>query len=441
MKNVSELKGYMNFHNRGRVLFEKKLASLLNCNVNIQIHKIEDFERGMGLDITSNALRNCYDWGDRKDEVIIVPKVFDYDSGEAVALLPIRLSGPEVHAIPKRYLDRITRTISIQLTQCATHKFKNSMDLFGNEFEENIITSCLCGKGKDTAQIKFLLSLITRLSRTTFEGKEFSTALIYTRSEHDYANSRRNGTLLRLDREYDLIKDTNVDKRFWYLADGSSSMYLVNHSLKISNMYINGNCSENFLDSYALRDTLFGSDILFRVTGLNQISIIDSSGDEFCNTENTWKFRDYNSIIKIIVEYAALEHGVVDALISDIIYCSQNSISSIIWLPKDDRKEKLNTVLAKNFRIFKHQIPITNPSNNGLVRRIISSDGVTIINHSGKIISHGSIVNLNKVASKGQVGTGESASKLLAENGVAIKISQDGNIKVFYSSGERSLIF
>ena len=101
MKNVSELKGYKNFHHQGRTIFESFLSSLLNCNVNIQIHSISDFENRMGIDITSNVMRNCYDWEDREDEVIIVPKVMDYQTREVFAVLPIRLSGPEIHRLPR----------------------------------------------------------------------------------------------------------------------------------------------------------------------------------------------------------------------------------------------------------------------------------------------------------------------------------------------------
>ena len=57
-------------------------------------------------------------------------------------------------------------------------------------------------------------------------------------------------------------------------------------------------------------------------------------------------------------------------------------------------------------------------------KRILSSDGVTVIANDGKILSHGAIVNLGEVVAKGQVGTGESAAKLLSQNGISIKISQ-----------------
>lgn len=71
----------------------------------------------------------------------------------------------------------------------------------------------------------------------------------------------------------------------------------------------------------------------------------------------------------------------------------------------------------------------------------LSSDGVTVIDKSGKIIYHGGIVDLNAGITKGLAGTGETAARILSDNGIAIKISQDGNIKIFYSIQEKPFIF
>ena len=440
MKNASALNGYMKFHSQGRILLESFLSSFLNCKVNIQIHDISQFEEAMGLDITSNVLRNCYKWGDREDEVIIVPKIFDHISGNVIAILPIRLSGPQMHLFPQKYLDKITRSISSQLTRCSERKFSNSVILFGPEFERRTISHCL-SPGKDANQMMYLIDVITKLSRTTFEANDFSTAFIFTPSVMDYAKEHRSGSVVRLSAEYDLLKSPTINKRFWYLSDGITSAYLVNPSYKIRNMYIYGNNSERFLDSYSLRNTLLGMDILFRVTGPNQVSIINSEGIEICNTENKWKFRNYILICKIIKEYSGIEHSVMDSIISNVIYCSQNRISSIIWLPKDCQNTQIENLLVKNDCAFERPISIFAPDKSLLVKRILSSDGVTVIANNGTILSHGAIVNLSKVTAKGQVGTGESAAKLLAENGVSIKISQDGNIKMFYHNGERCFVF
>lgn len=438
MKNVSELKGYFNFHQRGRVIFEDLLSSFLNCRVNIQIHKIEEFEKGMGIDITSNIMRNCYTWGARKDEMIIVPKVFSNDHN-VLAVLPIRLSGPGIHTFPQKYLDRITKAISVCLTECAKSRFHNSTTIFGPEFESIIIPYCLTSNSKETKKFSYLVSLISKLSRTTFESNEFSTAFIYTRSGHEYSRNIRSGTLLQLKNTYNILKAVGIDKRFWYLCDGIYSAYIINNNFEITSMYLRDGTSHGFLDGYSWRYTLQGADILFRVTGLNQISIIDSDGIELCFSENKWKIRNYNTIINIIEENSGIAHEVVDALISNIIFCSQNKISSIIWLPENIAK--ISDFLVKEEMHFKQPISIKNSQNKSIVERIISSDGVSIVDNIGNIIAHGSIVSLNKVDNEGLVGTGESAAKLLAHNGVAIKISQDGNIKVLYSNGEKMLIF
>lgn len=440
VKNVSELSGYMTLHNQGRILLENFLSSFLNCKVNIQIHDISQFEQGMGLDITSNVLRNCYNWGNREDEVIIVPKVFDHSSGDVTAILPIRLSGPQMQSFPKNYLEKITRSISTHLTRCAERRFSNSVTLFGPEFERQLV-SCCFSTGKDYTHIMYLIDIITKLSRTTFEANDFSTAFIYTPSEHDYTKANRSGSVIRLSTEYNLLKSPTIDKRFWYLSDGISSAYLVNPSLEIHNMYIYGNSADKFLDSYSLRNTLLGMDILFRVTGPNQVSIINSEGIEICNTENKWKFRNYGLICSIIEKYSGCKPSAMDAIMSNVIYCSQNRISSIIWLPQNCLRSQIEQLLVKNDRVFKHPISVCDSDKNNLVKRILSSDGVTVIANDGKILSHGAIVNLGEVVAKGQVGTGESAATLLSQNGISIKISQDGNIKMFYCGGKRCLVF
>lgn len=72
--------------------------------------------------------------------------------------------------------------------------------------------------------------------------------------------------------------------------------------------------------------------------------------------------------------------------------------------------------------------------NKSIIQRIMSSDGVTIISKEGKIIYCGAIVKLDVKREGGLMGTGENAAKILGQNGVAFKISQDGNVKIFTNS-------
>lgn len=51
-------------------------------------------------------------------------------------------------------------------------------------------------------------------------------------------------------------------------------------------------------------------------------------------------------------------------------------------------------------------------------------------------MNHGYIANMNATKINAVKGTGETAASLLASNGVAFKISQDGTIKVFLNESK-----
>ena len=97
-------------------------------------------------------------------------------------------------------------------------------------------------------------------------------------------------------------------------------------------------------------------------------------------------------------------------------------------------------VSLKN-KIWKSNLELTDEKNSSIIQRILSSDGVTIVSKSGKIIYCGAIVKLDVEKRAGLMGTGESAAKMLSYNGLALKISQDGNIKIFTESSPASLVY
>ena len=104
---------------------------------------------------------------------------------------------------------------------------------------------------------------------------------------------------------------------------------------------------------------------------------------------------------KYLASKINLEDEARKAVIYYVTLCSKNHSSSIIWIPKN----------------------------------------VTIINKEGQIIYCGAIVKLDVKNENGLMGTGENAAKLLAQNGVALKVSQDGNIKIFANSTSDPIIY
>jgi len=146
--------------------------------------------------------------------------------------------------------------------------------------------------------------------------------------------------------------------------------------------------------------------------------------------------RDYNVITKILIDKTNIEVRIINCLLFYLLYCSQNEISTIIWIP--EKEDEIGQYLLQKYEFIKEDISICNDDNTELLIRIISSDGASIIGKDGKLKYYGCIVNLEKVGKEKQQasGTGENAAKILSDNGTAIKVSKDGLIKIFFNSGE-----
>ena len=443
MKNASELKNYSIFRKTGLLNLHRSLKELLNCEVNIEENSIDEFSNYIGIDLTENKKRYAYVISD--DKVVLSIKIIA--KPEIIALLPILLEGKSIGKMQIGYLEKISSAVSLVLSECYENHFRGGERLFYDYLLERIIHLCF-GRGEFNAdRFSFIIQYLKKLCLTTFENDNFTTGFIITNSAHDYVKENmhsRKGIMYPLSDSHDLFKYARPDRRMWYLADGVSSFYLMDHSLVIKNLYVIPQ-KKNMVDSwseYSMDKILWGSDIAFRVINHNQISIMNSDGIEFISIENTWKLRDYSIVHSLFSQNTSMNSEVISCILYYILDCSRNNKSVIIWIPSDFSQEAIETVLIGCKKTFKLDINILDERNEQIVKRIITSDGVTVIHKDGKIIYNGCVVNLSKLPySKKLVGTGESATRLLAENGVAVKISQDGNVKIYYAGDMQPYIF
>jgi hypothetical protein len=176
---------------------------------------------------------------------------------------------------------------------------------------------------------------------------------------------------------------------------------------------------------------LKGGDILFRTENSKEYAVVTADGSEFLYLENHWKYRNYSYIKNILSTKDLIQAIVLERIIYYIFFCSKNSISSIIWIPSDI--SIIDSYLKTKNRLFRKDISITNFSYENTITRLLSSDGASIIDTNGNLRYYGCIINTENIQIAGVKGTGESAALALASNGVAIKISQDGTIKLFIS--------
>ena len=186
---------------------------------------------------------------------------------------------------------------------------------------------------------------------------------------------------------------------------------------------------QSFVDDYTLSKTIMGGDALFRVTSQAEFSITDSSGIEFNFKEGRWRVRNLLEIARLIQVSLDVDEAFVQSFLFYVFYLSRRRLSSILWVPTD-----LNQ--AEAFLLSKNQLTttpfsLTNERHTQTLIRLLSSDGVAIFSTDGTLLSFGSVVDTSKVEISGMKGTGESVAAILGRNGVAVKVSQDGTIKLF----------
>ncbi len=443
LDTLNQTKAFPTFLYFGAGIFKKTISNLLNCETLIWTQNLEGLKSRYEIDITENPKRFAYIIDD--DNVILSTKILENRS--IVAIVPIVLIGAKVGKTNSKILNEIASTISHVFSDSYESSHKKCQILFGDHMIKMIIANCFSKPGFNTNNIYYLIAYLQKLSSTTLENRNFKTGFIITRSLYAYAGKNgndRQGEILPLNQFYDFLQEPKPDKRFWYLVDGNKSFYICDHKLSIRNIFIRNNKQnsiDTFIDSYALSQTLLGKDVAFRIINNNQFSVICAEGIEFIYIENTWKLRDYNVIINFLNDRTQMDKKTVSYLLFYIFFCSHNNISSIMWIPNNINDELLSKLLLSYNSCLKKPLSIVNEDHQSLLKRIFSCDGVSIIDKNGTVSAFGCIVNLSEVEINKLIGTGESAAKLLAKEGIAIKISQDGGVKIYHEIDQSPLIF
>lgn len=383
------------------------------------------------IDITENPSRGVYLLSNGSGAVLL-GKVLEGEGVKAAFSLQIQdtsLSGLE------RFLNVFEAALATTLSHSAIHHFANKPHQFGDELIELAISKSFSRGYYDHRKFQQLIDVFHKLSTTRFEGRNFTTGLVLTRSFYAFAqkkNHTREGTLFPLTTTRKLSSVDQIEKRFWYLADGQTSYFLAKPSLEVSDVFMthaNRQSLQSFVDDYTLSKTVMGGDALFRVTSQAEFSITDSNGIEFNFKEGRWRVRNLLEIARLIKVSLGVDEAFVQSFLFYVFYLSRRRLSSILWVPTDV-KEAEALLLSKN-QFTTTPFSLTNDRHTQTLIRLLSSDGAAIFSTDGTLLSFGSVVDTSKVEISGMKGTGESVSALLGRNGVAVKVSQDGTIKLF----------
>ena len=425
MKDFYDIRGYENFTRGAHTVLISTLGEFFSADVRLHFKPTSELLH-YDVDISENPKRTVYHVSENDVLLISHAKVDD-----EIYYLGMKISGAHIADLTKIF-NVTAEAVSGTLNMCVYNQFKNALAFVGDRLIVRLIAKHVSVGYYDPSKVVHMIDKFIALRSTTFEGKHFSTGLLITHSFHEYGHTGedgRRGMLHSLNRPMDNLG--SINNRFWYLADGFRTFYVTDLKSDIRSVFVYTGMYDDHFKNMVLDKTLKGGDVLFRKESGREVSIITSDAIEFVNQENCWRYRDYELLKKRITKQVVLSDNVYNALLYYVLYCSKNDISSLIWIPANIGKYKNSLKKDTINKLFRTSFNITDSSYETLVKRLLSSDGATVINTVGEVVAYGCMVDTSQARPSGVKGTGETAAGQLAKNGVAIKISQDGTIKIF----------
>jgi len=441
MKNFSKNNSYLNFRRSSYSVLKKTLSSFFSADIVFLENELADIFKKNKMDLSNPEKEIHKVHIVNKNTILLLPKIYNKNY-ELIAFygISIKKQGIGEDGGGFKIYNVIEESITRAFSKAYAEKYKNPIQYFDDNLIKHAIALYFCKGYYAPSKVIYLIDYLNKLRTTSFEGAFFSTGMILTKSEKNFIRQNEANKFATLTKSCHIVKD-ELDRRFWYLSDGKENFYICNRMLNMNHLFtLNKDFDKNnstYMGRLLLKDILRGGDALFRVENEKEISIITSNQKEFIYTENHWKYRDYNIFKSLILSKIELNDEIFNQLLFFILHCSKNRISSIIWIPKD--LSEIDNILKTKNPTTRNKIKIDDISYTSLIIRYLSSDGATIIDSLGEVRYFGCIIDMSAITISGVKGTGESASSILASNGISIKISQDGTIKLFLAEDSKAI--
>lgn len=389
--------------------------------------------RHLGIDILANPNRGCYFKGD--DQAFIVARRLD-SNGNLVSAFGLDIHRAQLRRVD-RFLNDFESTATSALSSTDFMQKGPRIDLFGESLIERAIVRHIAVGGYDSMKVHALLEELKRISASVFEGRAFSTGVMVTRSFYRLRRHASDGHFLELAENVHIFPTSGCGKRTWYLADGRNSFFVADKHMRLVSVLFASSVAGAKVDPTNAADLLRGRELLFRSVGHGELSVSCIKGNEFVLKDGRWRLRDLALLADHLTHNGGLPKRIASAVVRLALSLSESRQSSILWIPRDLRKAR--SMVATEHKLLATEPRIGDGAARGLVLRMATSDGAIVLRRDGRIRSFGALVRPATPTSRTLRGSGESAAQTMSDNGVSLKISQDGDIKL-YCHGDLALL-
>lgn len=301
--------------------------------------------------------------------------------------------------------------------------------------------------------IQSLIQLLKNLSYQRYEGSQATTGfLVYRNQLDDFLKALEKTRYSWLDLEdsrHRISRDFFRNPLPYRFVDGLRSLFLCDIRMNVKGtVHTNAPGPSDSIEQMANREILSllakageGSFAIF-VNNVSEVEIVLDSDQILVWRKGAWGVYDPDIYRGFLAGH--LEKRSIDYLVWSIYSLSKARHGTVILVANDDadldalRKgsvggnDPLSRALIRHVRGTK----IGTLKRSGELTRILSSDGLTVINRKGELLDTGVIVDTSK-ASHFVTGGGRTTAATAASHfGSVIKVSEDGPVEL-YRDGKR----
>jgi len=302
-----------------------------------------------------------------------------------------------------------------------------------------------------------LISILQRLSFERYEGSAATTGFFITKkSMASLTNSIKKFGLdisTLMGKSYTVSDELFAGPLSYRYVDGSHSLYLAEVGtsypfIKINNILLKSKKAEvdgvdilSHKELFNLIDPNGKENIAAILNSKSEIEILTGDRKIILWRKGNWSifdpsiFHDFlkdilmseslrDALIWTVYSISKIRHGTL-ILIGDINETTVNSIKKGSVAGDHNLSNDLIGLFAKK--------SICDLKSSNELMRILTSDGLTIVNCAGKIIDTGIITDTSKIRNGSATGGGRTTAAIAASNhGKVIKVSEDGPISLYH---------
>ena len=360
----------------------------------------------------------------------------------------------------RRFLKHFSRGIVGLIDDTAVPANRTAQRIAAREALEHLVVTRFIRKGRNATNFFMpsqVLHLLSELTLKRYEGSACTSGFVYVSDLDDFKGHISRGGVYAVDE----FKDEELSPTLEFFdspasyryVDGKNAFYVADNQGRIAGVV-------RLLDpaTFPRSFRAVNAHLIPLLTAPGSRGWVGRAGDRLevdvvvaesvllRRTAGHWQFIDL-AILRNLIKIAGCNEAVTGAIVRLLLLCAEIGKGTVILIPEKDQRFPRSvgrideSALGRDLSRLVRGETVEDAERKGIAVGLLTSDGLTTISSSGRIVRAGDIIDTSSAKGHGEVGGGRTQAAVAASDyGLAIKVSEDGPLSV-YSRGELLLRF